>query len=211
MKVSCDEESPGHHDCVDDVPLEILEDDGAFVQCARWGVCVQFESGNETFGRDVEELFGFLVRIYFVYAIVSVAMGERERVSSTILLRGGLQDESVRVNVYDIEDSTYLVRNAQVLERNPYPLDKGTETATEKGDIRIPRMCIDSVEGFTSTLDMIFFSRIHGKRHDRDGERSIWEKWNARATAATYFDYNIVVYDGIISKGDAHLYIMISS
>jgi len=67
------------------------------------------------------------------------------------------------VNACDIEDSTYSVRNAQVFERDPYPLHKGTETTTEKGDIRIPRMCLDGIEGFTSTLGMILFSRIRGK------------------------------------------------
>ena len=94
---------------------------------------------------------------------------EWERVSLTILLREASQDESVQVNAYDIKDSTYSVRNAKVLERDPYPLHKGTETATEKGDIRITRMCVDGIEGFTSTLEMILFSRIGGKRHDQDG------------------------------------------
>jgi hypothetical protein len=66
----CDEESRSF---VDDVPLEILEDDGAFVEGAGRSVCVQFESGNETLGRDFEEVFGFLIRIYFVCAIASAA------------------------------------------------------------------------------------------------------------------------------------------
>ncbi len=68
---------------MDDVPLEILEDDGAFVDGTSRSVCVQFESGDETLGRDFEEIFGFLIRIYFVYAIASVMthevrMGEGE-------------------------------------------------------------------------------------------------------------------------------------
>jgi hypothetical protein len=48
------------------VPLEILEDDGAFVERTRRRVCVQFESGDETFGRHVEEILGFFIRVYFV-------------------------------------------------------------------------------------------------------------------------------------------------
>ena len=67
------------------------------------------------------------------------------------------------VNPYDIEANTYSVRNAKVLERDPHPLHKGTKTATEKGDIRIRRMCVDGIEGFPSTLEMILFSRIRGK------------------------------------------------
>ena len=62
-----------------------------------------------------------------------------------------------------LRGSTYSVRNAKVLERDPYPLYKGTEAATEKGNIRIPRVCVDGIEGFTSTLEMILFSRIRGK------------------------------------------------
>ena len=72
----------------DHVPLEILEDNGALVEGARRSVCVQFESGNEALGRDLEEIFRSLIRIYFVCATASAAKGEkRERVGSTILLR----------------------------------------------------------------------------------------------------------------------------
>ena len=78
------------------------------------------------------------------------------------------------MNACEMVDSTYLVRNAKVLERDPYPLHKGAEAASEKGYIRIPRMCVDGIEGFTSTLEMILFSRIGGKRHDQDGEKSLY-------------------------------------
>ena len=61
---------------VDHVTLEILEDDGALVEGTRRSVCVQFESGNEALGRYLEEIFGFLVWIYFVCATASAAMGE---------------------------------------------------------------------------------------------------------------------------------------
>jgi hypothetical protein len=98
--------------------------------------------------------------------------------------------------------STYSVRNAKVLEGDPYPLHKGTETATEKGDIRIARMCVDGIEGFTSTLAMILFSRIDGKRHDQ-GDLALREmvknvirvvrKWKVNATSAIHF--HLVVHD----------------
>jgi hypothetical protein len=189
------------------VPLEILEDDGAFVEGAWRSVRVQFESGNETLGGDFEEVFGLLIRIYFVCAIDRVSReSECQRsgsgVSSTILFREASQRlKCVHVNANEVVvvASTYSVRNAKVLERDPYPLHKGTETATEKGDIRIPRMCVDGVEGFTGTLAMILFSRIDGKRHDQgrsstsgDSEKrhngcQKVESGNATAATAIYF------------------------
>jgi hypothetical protein len=104
---------------------------------------------------------------------VSVARGECQEagegaLNNTVIGPGKHRKVTLcRVNAYDIKDSTYSVRNAQVLERDPYPLHKGTEAASEKGDIRIPRMWVDGIEGFTSTLEMILFSGIGGKRHDQ--------------------------------------------
>jgi hypothetical protein len=59
--------------------------------------------------------------------------------------------------------NTYAIRNAKVLERDPCPLHKRTEAASEKGDTCILRMRVDGVEGLASTLKMILFSRIRGR------------------------------------------------
>jgi len=64
-------------------------------------------------------------------------------------------------------DRTYSVRNAKVFKRDPHPLNKWTEATAEKRNIRIPRMCVGSIEGFACTVEMILFSRIRGNRHDR--------------------------------------------
>jgi len=88
---------------VDDVHLEILEDDGAFVEGTRRSVCVQFESGNETLGRDFEEIFRFLIRVYFVCATASAAkvnVKKRERASSTILLREAQSAECRKMDLF---------------------------------------------------------------------------------------------------------------
>jgi len=53
-----------------------------------------------------------------------------------------------------------------VFKRDPHSLNKWTEATAEKRDIRIPRMCVGSIEGFSCTAEMILFSRIREKRHD---------------------------------------------
>jgi len=63
----------------------------------------------------------------------------------------------------DVVVNTYAIRNAKVLERDPCPLHKRTEAASEKGDTCIPRMCVGGVEGLAGTLKMIFFSRVRGR------------------------------------------------
>jgi hypothetical protein len=50
-----------------------------------------------------------------------------------------------------------LVRNAKVLECDPRSLHKEAEAAAEKDNFRISRMCVDGIEGFTSTGDDIVF------------------------------------------------------
>ena len=63
----------------------------------------------------------------------------------------------------DVVVNTYSIRNTKILERDPCPLHKRTEAASEKGDTCVPRMCIDSFEGLAGTLKMISFSRIRGR------------------------------------------------
>jgi len=50
-----------------------------------------------------------------------------------------------------------LVRDAKVLECDPHSLHKWVEAAAEKDSFRISRMCVDGIEGFTSTGDDIVF------------------------------------------------------
>ena len=67
----------------------MCKDNGAFVQGARWGVCVQLQPGDEALGGDLEEIHRFLIRVYFVCATCEPQgqmSGGGERVSLTVLL-----------------------------------------------------------------------------------------------------------------------------
>ena len=107
-----------------------VENDHALVQSPGGFVVVQFDRGDESLWRELEQVQRFLVRIDFIYMLDQSSrdpVTDRAHYNTALNVSGSTSSEFVH--------ATDLVRNVEIFERNPDALDERTEARSEQRDV----------------------------------------------------------------------------
>jgi len=134
------------------------------MQIARRGVVVQLEAGNEAFRRHFQEVLRFLVRVNLVCAIYPNEHAKRLGEGKGSAQQYWLSKKSQRALIIGAEFA-HFVRDLEVLESDPYALDKGAEAAREESGGLVLCVLVDGVESWAGCLCVIPFARVSDCRH----------------------------------------------
>ena len=107
-----------------------VENDHALVQSPGGLVEVQFDRGDESLWRELEQVQRFLVRIDFIYMLIQSSRDpatDGAHYNTALNVSGSTSSEVVH--------AAHLVRNVEILERNPDALDERTEARSVQRDV----------------------------------------------------------------------------
>jgi hypothetical protein len=135
--------------------FKIFQNDSALIQCTR-RISVETKSGNETFGRHLEQIGWFLVWINLIWGASSISCVHLTTEHNSYNTENNM---SVAILAACSKEAHPIIDVIE-LECRPNPLNKWTEATPKQCDRSVFDVGVDDLQGLARRGSVIFAALI---------------------------------------------------